>query len=39
MTKDARERTCFTVMPFGGWYDEYYKHIYKPAIAEAGLMP
>jgi len=26
-------------MPFGGWYDDYYKNIYKPAIAEAGLVP
>ena len=26
-------------MPFGGWYDQYYKNVYKPAIAEAGLVP
>lgn len=26
-------------MPFGGWYDHYYKMVFKPAIAEAGLIP
>lgn len=31
--------TCFTIMPFGGWFDSYYKAIYKPAIAAAGLEP
>lgn len=28
---------CFTIMPFGGWFDSYYKDIYCPAITEAGL--
>lgn len=36
---DTPERTCFTIMPFGGWQDQYYKTVYKPAIAEAGLLP
>jgi hypothetical protein len=31
--------TCFTIMPFGGWFDEYYTSIYKPAIISAGLNP
>jgi hypothetical protein len=31
--------TCFTIMPFGGWFDEYYTSIYKPAIISAGLHP
>lgn len=31
--------TCFTIMPFGGWFDEYYESIYCPAIEAAGLKP
>jgi DNA-binding CsgD family transcriptional regulator len=31
--------SCFVVMPFGGWHDNYYLNIYKPAIEEAGLTP
>ena len=31
--------TCFTIMPFGGWFDAYYTSIYKPAIEAAGLNP
>ena len=31
--------TCFTIMPFGGWFDDYYVSIYKPAIERAGLNP
>ena len=30
---------CFVIMPFGGWFDHYYKEIYAPAIMEAGLEP
>lgn len=30
---------CFTIMPFGGWLDDYYETIYKPAIESAGLEP
>lgn len=29
--------TCFTIMPFGGWFDDYYETICRPAIEEAGL--
>lgn len=29
--------TCFVMMPFGEWYDRYYKEIYIPAIQEAGM--
>ena len=29
--------SCFTIMPFGGWFDDYYAIIYKPAIEAAGL--
>jgi hypothetical protein len=31
--------TCFVMMPFGLWYDAYYKEIYVPAIKEAGFEP
>lgn len=30
---------CFTVMPFGGWFDFYYEDIFIPAIQAAGLTP
>ncbi len=30
---------CFTIMPFGGWLDDYYLEIYVPAIKAAGLTP
>jgi hypothetical protein len=30
---------CFTIMPFGGWNDEYYSTIYSPAIEAADLIP
>jgi hypothetical protein len=40
---DARVReyldTCFVMMPFGSWFDRYYKEIYVPAIKDAGLEP
>jgi hypothetical protein len=31
--------TCFVMMPYGQWYDVYYKEIYIPAIKEAGFEP
>ena len=31
--------TCFVLMPFGEWFDRYYKEIYAPAIKEAGFEP
>ena len=30
---------CFAIMPFGGWFDDYYTTIYSPAIESAGLAP
>ncbi len=30
---------CFVIMPFGKWFDHYYKQIYKTAILNAGLTP
>lgn len=31
--------TCFVMMPFGGWFDTYYKDIYVPAVKDAGFEP
>lgn len=31
--------TCFTIMPFGGWFDDYYETIFCPAIESTGLTP
>jgi len=31
--------TCFVMMPFGKWFDLYYKEIYIPAIRDAGFEP
>ncbi len=31
--------TCFVMMPFGPWFDIYYRDIYAPAIREAGMEP
>jgi hypothetical protein len=33
------QETCFTIMPFGGWFDSYYESVYVPAIEAAGLVP
>ncbi|QYR52957.1 hypothetical protein [Lysobacter soyae] len=43
--KVARKRaetppeSCFVIMPFGGWLDDYYSDIYCSAIEESGLNP
>lgn len=31
--------SCFVIMPFSGWFDDYYTTIYCPAISAAGLTP
>lgn len=31
--------TCFVMMPFGHWFDVYYKDVFVPATKEAGLEP
>nr|WP_123784632.1 hypothetical protein [Pirellula staleyi] len=31
--------TCFMMMPFGTWFDKYYKEIFAPAIKDAGFEP
>jgi hypothetical protein len=30
---------CFTIMPYGGWFDDYYDSVYRPAIEKTGLLP
>jgi len=30
---------CFVMMPFGTWFDRYYKEVYFPAIKDAGFEP
>jgi hypothetical protein len=37
-TKPVKD-ICFTIMPFGGWLDDYYINIYSHAIRNAGLEP
>src|SRR4051812_43366777 len=32
-------KPCFVIMPFGGWFDQYWEQIYRPAITDAGLEP
>jgi len=31
--------TCFILMPFGEWYDRYFREIYVPATKDAGFEP
>ncbi len=38
-TKDQGKPKCFIIMPFGGWFDQYYSDIYMPAIENAGFEP
>ncbi len=37
--KQAAKGTCFTIMPFGNWFDDYYESIYVPAIKASDLNP
>jgi len=41
MNKDTEKEkdSCFVIMPFGNWFDNYYTEIFKPAIISAGLEP
>jgi hypothetical protein len=32
-------KTCFVIMPFGGEFDHWFKHVYVHAIRDAGLEP
>jgi chromatin remodeling complex protein RSC6 len=35
----SKREICFTIMPFGGWFDSYYQEIYCPAIENCNLEP
>jgi len=39
MAQSESKDTCFTIMPFGNWFDYYYEAIYIPAIEATGLKP
>jgi hypothetical protein len=34
---DANQDVCFVIMPFGGWGDDYFEEIYKPAVDSSNL--
>ena len=36
---EVSSKSCFVIMPFGGWFDTYYEQIYAEAIRAAGLVP
>lgn len=38
-TDQSALESCFIIMPFGNWFDEYYRTIFIPAIDMAGLKP
>jgi hypothetical protein len=38
-TTEKETKTCFVIMPFGDWFDDYYENIYKPAIIKADFLP
>lgn len=37
--KQNTKEICFTIMPFGGWFDSYYEDIYCPAIQSCNMEP
>ena len=38
LNTETKKHSCFIIMPFGGWFDSYYKEIYVPAIEDAGFV-
>lgn len=34
---DGTQGRCFVISPFGGYFDLYYRDVYRPAVLEAGL--
>lgn len=36
-SKNVKQDICFTIMPFSDWFQDYYEHIYVPAIEAADL--
>jgi len=39
MKNKPNKESCFVIMPFGGYFDDYYQKIYVPAIEKVGLLP
>lgn len=39
LVEKNNEGICFVIMPFGGWFNDYYSTIYCPAIKNANLNP
>lgn len=39
LVEEKTEDICFVIMPFGGYFDEYYQSIYLPAIEAAEMTP
>lgn len=37
--KDKKSRLCFVIMPFGSFFDSYYRELYQPSVRDAGLEP
>ena len=37
MSDSTAKKSCFIIMPFGGWFDNYHKEIFVPGIEDAGL--
>ena len=37
--EEGKKPNCFVIMPFGGYFDSYYKDVYAKAIDEAGFVP
>jgi hypothetical protein len=35
----APRAICFTIMPFGDRFDQYYREVFQPAIEQAGFTP
>lgn len=38
-TPENQKDSCFVIMPFSGWFEDYYSSIFCPAIEAAGLQP
>ena len=34
----VKRELCFVIMPFGGWFDQYYVDIFIPAVESVGLV-
>ena len=39
LVEEKTEELCFVIMPFSGYFNDYYSSIYSPAIQDANLIP